>query len=295
MPRRRRYDQPRLESLPLLARFLNHACAMEDVSQATIAKRLGVCTATISRWFRGMGMPMTEDFQEIAKLLSIPVETLFAVRILQDMSGEPMLASVGAWRYMIINSPTIVFAGLSMGAGIVPLRDAELNPSTVLCSILEPSTLSKIECQPNVDVCETGSLRSSWVMTTNTLIAKIMADKARGRQAQGRLWVRTKETLDPEEEIAQLAANRWLAIVSGPPYKKPKFSVHFYGDPLWKSLVEPLIDGLSSDTADGELIWDSEWSPSDPRMAKLKRRFSEAKKSLSIDWIKNHPFYASDK
>src|ERR1700694_1287134 len=111
----RRRDQPRIDLLNPVARFLNNLCAIRGKTQASLAEHIGMAPssagvftrntaspATISRWFRGDAVPTDEDLQRLSTLLEVPVQNFFALRFLEDVlkKKQPTVVSIGAWHYL---------------------------------------------------------------------------------------------------------------------------------------------------------------------------------------------------
>lgn len=288
---RRRKDQPPIDALPTLtARFLNRLIALRGITQAQVAKELLAAPGTISRIFRGVAPPSDQDLEKLSTFLHVPIGNLLCVMILDNTSRErPMLAASGAFRHMLSDTRTVVVAGTTMSTRISQLRDARLDGTDVLISCVEPTVLGDIEANARVDGWHSGSLRSSFLMTITTVIAKILVAKSRGCKVHGRLWVRKNITIDDDPHVGQIAANDWIAIENPPAWETPTVRVSFYGDRRWNEYVEPLMIGLRSESGEGELVWDSDWSPLDKRMGRLRRHFEAAHQALSVDSLVSGP------
>lgn len=288
---RHRKNPVPLANLGLLPRFFCHMASRLGISQAEVAVSVGFSTAWVSRVFGGLAKPTEEDLEALATALRVPVETLRALRVLESTLAEKqMLGIIAAWQYLATSrSSTLVIAGSTMTAGVVHLRDVNLEGTTVLVSLIAPSVLASEETKrfgwPS------GYLRSNWLATTATLLVNVLSSRDRDHPAHGRLWVRDRVTLDSEDKIGLLIANDWVAVEAAPIWVQPSKSVRvsFVGDSRWNSFTQPLIDGLRSENGDGELVWDSAWSLTDKRMARLEKRFEEARQAVAFGNLVSGP------
>lgn len=256
---RRRRSQTAVDSPRLLARFLNHACEVERVTQSVFVKHVGAASsaATISRLFRGEVAPTDRDLQAFSEVLRIPIETLTALRIMDSIPDRRMLATTGILSYMIAGTNRLLLAGFTLGLGIGQLRAARtLDDKTVLVDLVSPQRAVAIENQ--LSQWSSGDALASWVSVARTLVAMV----AKHPRSRIRLWVRDSECVDEshDAQVGELIANDWIAIEAPPPYRPGHlFQVRFYRDARWSALIDPLLQRLSDNEAfpDHELIWDS--------------------------------------
>jgi len=67
---------------------LDRALAAQGLSQATLAKELGVTRAAVSKWFRGEAFPRPDKLLKIALAVGLPYEELVA----EEPGNEPIVA-----------------------------------------------------------------------------------------------------------------------------------------------------------------------------------------------------------
>lgn len=286
----RRRNQPELGRLPLQARFLNHVAAVRGLTQSGLAARLDAASeSTVSRWFRGTSLPQERDYERLSGVLDVPLNNFRALRVLDSLENASMQASTGAWRYMVdTDSAQLLMVGVTMLAGVFEVRDADLSSTAVTLSIADPSpegdresSLARLELE--VDGFESFVARANWLAcyTLLRLIAR--------RGARVRLWVRPEPAVVvPGSENAfagQLVANDWIAISSGHPQQGVPYSVSFFGDPDWSVTAGPLREALSQqdEVPSHTLVWDSDWSDSDPRRATMRARLDRVLAALSAE------------
>jgi transcriptional regulator with XRE-family HTH domain len=284
----RRRNQPEVEKLPLLARFLNHCVAKKGLTQAALAELVPRCsTSTASRWFRGQSQPTDDDLGEIARVLAIPVETFQALRILEGLRGGPMLASLAAWRYLIDGAgQRLVILGATMHAGIVHLLDARLARKTILVSLNDPRlpVSPLLELEEKYEGFASGRQRAYWLTTVSTLLAV----GAPAQQNHIRLWVRPTDLHGPllseGRAVGHLVSNDWIALESSSILAGPRdVSAHFFGDQEWMRVVAPLADAMEGDDEgpSHSLVWDSRWPSDDARRGRMRECLDAAIAGLS--------------
>jgi len=280
--KRRRRNQPKLESLSILARFLNHTCEQEGISQAELAKKLTTSTATVSRWFRDEMKPTEEDLEGIAKILKIPIENFLALRLLDNIGlSRTTVATAGAFYFLAsCDTSIILLGGMTMLAGTVYFKELNLSHKTILLTTLDPIGNIAKKYNKDTDKKSPDSLKLSWLASYSITNKKILSSN----KSRLRLWTRNRLFVDEEKNIGEIIANDWIAIVSNtPPSKKDLFRIHFYNSKFWTSRIEPLSTHLLHDSLGTEerLILDTDWPPSNRQYKKFKEdRLSEILRSV---------------
>jgi|SRR3989344_3118686 len=263
VPMKRRRNQPDLEDLSLISRFLNQVIAISGTNQARLAGALGdISTATLSRWCRGDLVPTENDLDEIAKILQVPPTNFKALRLIENTGRKrPMLASAGAYGYLAEGAEKYtILAGLSMVAGITHLRVVNLKDKTVLLQLLNPLS-------PEAEHLD---ITFAWLTTFSILKAGVRS----GTIGRVRLWIRDSMAIDEHREVGEIAGNDWLVIESGQPGKKIPFRIRMRGDKVWDSFTAPFIKHLAEDDVGkrDKLLWDSAWEDAS-RLAYLEKEF----------------------
>jgi transcriptional regulator with XRE-family HTH domain len=66
---------------------LDRALATHGLSQATLAREIGVTRAAVSKWFRGKSFPRPDKLLKIALAVGLPYEELVS----ESLRGEPVV------------------------------------------------------------------------------------------------------------------------------------------------------------------------------------------------------------
>ena len=236
---RRRKNQPNLSSLSYVAQFLNHCCRQEGITQAKLAHEINTSTATLSRWFRDELKPSDDELSKIARVINIPVENFWALKVLDNLGPKsPMIATSGAF-YFLASAKTknILMSGITMLAGVVHLREVYLKNKTLFLRILD-STRNKFSKKNNL--LNMNKLDGIEVFQ-NTVNEILSISKKKNKNFVAQIKYTDNPFFFRNHSIGYIVGNDWIAIESHT--NNQSFRVLFYDQMRWKNIIESIYKG----------------------------------------------------
>lgn len=238
----RRRDQSEIGDLPCIAQLLVHRCQALGLTQAQVAEQLETASvSTVSRFLRGQSRPSVEELKALASVIKTPLETLWAMQLLDSDPGCTGFVVLAQQLLMRGSSRLLLVGDITFDDGLLGAENA------VVDMILPVSVVREVDHQ--VALATTARQVAS--------LAAVTSGQIGARDL--RIW--SADIF--EAPVHNLVANDYVAIT-----RQPRISVSFSPSEGWEELAarpRVRLDRLVEEDSDA-ILWRRGWGDANPQL-----------------------------